>query len=366
MNYQFTTKGLRHAAVVAWFLLCVAVGLSFAQSNDVEYPTPVRENPLEGRIVARDLGDARLTQHFYVFTGMPGDILLKVESANLEGDLDLFRAAGLQPLLKVGMYSGGGLSIINKSAYLKRRETLILRIEARTPDDQPGTYKITFGGAFEVYGGPEIIAPPIAGNLPDSKQPKVRVNSAGARLDIPEEAKPAPTPEATIAATPPTPAKPKGRTRVPQPKPTPSPEPASATEPEIASTIPAPPKPKPARKGKVTRAKPVPTKPTPAPTAVAATEPESAPPPPKPKTTTTAKKVKPPVAAKPKPVVVQTQLLLELKDGTRVVRENARRVTIEKGVIVVITAEGKIERYSLLDITKMSVEPAVTSEPKEN
>ena len=355
----------------------MAVGLSFAQSNDAEYPTPVRENFIEGRILARDLGDARLTQHFYVFTGSAGDLSVKVECANLEGDLDIFRANGLQPVLKIGLYSGGGASLANKGAYLKRRETLILRIEGRTPDEQPGTYKITFSGAFEVYGGPEITPPPIASATPGLK-PKVRVNAAGARLEDPEAAKPKPTPTPveTIAAAP---AKPKGRLRTPKPTPTPTVEtPTESSEPESGKTVPLPPKPKTVRAKKPTRNKPTPAPPTaPKPEAIEVTPPAETPP-----TTTeapaatppattdapvTAPPVKPksvPKAARPKPPVVQTQLLLELKDGTRVVRENVRRVTIEKGAIVVITADGKLERYALLDVARMSVEPTVITEPQ--
>jgi hypothetical protein len=371
--------------VVAWFLLCVATGLAFSQSTDVEFPTPARENVVEGRIIARDLGDARLTQHFYTFTGTPGDLLIKIESANLEGDVDLFLTSGLRPVLKAGIYSGGGVAIINKTAYLKRREPMILRVEARTPDDNPGTYKITLSGAFEPYAGPEITppTPPATTSLTPAGNGTVRVNSAGARIDPPEPPKPKPTPTPTETVAIATPPKPKGRARQPKPAPTPKPETATDGQPEpsepAAPKTPAP-EPKPSRPP--ARTKPAPPAAEPATNDATANEPPKAKPKPGPKTKPAkpkptpapegetvnaepaAPKPKPaPKPPKPKPPVVQTQLILELKDGTKVTREDVRRVTIEKGAVVVITKDGKAERYSLLDVARMSVEPAVITEP---
>lgn len=371
----------------AALLLALWPALVPAQSNDADFPTPVRESFVEGRIEARDLGDARLTRHFYIFNGAPGDLTVKVESANLEGDVDIFTAEGLRPVLKIGLYSGGGASFINKTAYLKRSAPLILRIEARTPDDQTGTYKITFSGAFAVYGGPDIAAPPAPLATPSANaSPAVRVNSAGARIDPPPaQPTPAPTPMETVAAAKP-PAKPEGRARIPKPAPTPKPEAATTTpEGETAKvtppapapkkpTRPRPAKPKPETKPADTTTAPLPAeeiaaappapKPKPAAKSKAKKTPPAAPPvienPPATETATAAPALpKPKPAAKAKPPVAQTQLTLELKDGTRIERANARKVTIEKGVVVVITAEGKIERYSLLDIAQMSVEPII-------
>ena len=57
------------------FLLSIATS-AFAQSINPAAPTPVRANSVEGRIAARDLGDARLTDHYYRFhrnTGRSAD-----------------------------------------------------------------------------------------------------------------------------------------------------------------------------------------------------------------------------------------------------------------------------------------------------
>ena len=51
---------------------CCCRGNASAQSTDVAWPSPVRTNEVHGTIVARDIGDPRVTDHFYAFTGTPG------------------------------------------------------------------------------------------------------------------------------------------------------------------------------------------------------------------------------------------------------------------------------------------------------
>src|SRR5688572_19910843 len=126
-------------------VLIVSASLSFAQSLDVGAPTPVRSNTVTGRIAARDLGDSRLTDHYYAFTGIPGDLLITIQSTNLNGDLDVFTAVTLRPLLKLNLYAESGAPV-TKGIYLRKRESLILRIEARSPNDDEGSYRLYFGG----------------------------------------------------------------------------------------------------------------------------------------------------------------------------------------------------------------------------
>jgi hypothetical protein len=57
--------------VVAIALLVLAAASVSAQSIDPNAPSPVRSNSVSGRIAARDLGDARLTDHYFAFTGTP-------------------------------------------------------------------------------------------------------------------------------------------------------------------------------------------------------------------------------------------------------------------------------------------------------
>src|ERR1044072_4850508 len=137
------------------FVIPVAISAS-AQSIDPNAPSPVRSNSITGRIAARGLGDARLTDHYYAFTGTPGDLLITINSSNLNGDVDVFTAGTLRPLLKLTLYAES-TSPVTKGIYLRKREDLILRVEARTPNDDDGTYRLFFGGSFEpVAGGPDI------------------------------------------------------------------------------------------------------------------------------------------------------------------------------------------------------------------
>src|SRR5215467_9847583 len=109
------------------FVLALLLSLSvpvFAQSTDPNAPWPVRTNNVSARIAARDLGDARLTDHYYAFTGTPGDLLITIQSNNLNGDVDVFTATTLRPLIKVTLYAEISAPVI-KGIYLRKREDLI-------------------------------------------------------------------------------------------------------------------------------------------------------------------------------------------------------------------------------------------------
>src|SRR5215510_7027403 len=137
-------------------LLFVAASFAFAQSIDPNAPSPVRSNTVSGNIAARDLGDARLTDHYYAFTGVPGDLLITIQSQNLNGDIDVFTVSSLRPLLKATLYAEVSTPV-TKSIYLRQRQDLILRVEARSPNDDAGTYRLFFGGSFQpIIGGADI------------------------------------------------------------------------------------------------------------------------------------------------------------------------------------------------------------------
>src|SRR5438876_3568883 len=101
----FLVSGLRRTRPIVRLLWTAACFFLFgggvdAQSTDIRFSTPVATNEVVGTITARDIGDARLTDHFYTFTGAPGDLLITVESRNLNGDFDVFTAGELRPLVK--------------------------------------------------------------------------------------------------------------------------------------------------------------------------------------------------------------------------------------------------------------------------
>src|SRR5205085_1269229 len=76
---------------------------------------------------------------------------------------------------------------IIKGIYLRKREDLILRVEARSPNDDEGTYRLSFGGSFEpVVGGPDIAETETpATEAPVTGRKTKRVNSVGATVEEP-------------------------------------------------------------------------------------------------------------------------------------------------------------------------------------
>src|SRR5215813_8529139 len=131
-----TKNKLIRLCVLLAVLLLTAASLS-AQSLDPNTPAPVRSNTVDARIAARDLGDSRMTDHYFAFNGTPGDLLITVQSQNLNGDIDVFTAGTLRPLLKLTLYAESSAPI-TKGIYLRKREELILRVEARCSKDDSG------------------------------------------------------------------------------------------------------------------------------------------------------------------------------------------------------------------------------------
>src|SRR5215213_3264000 len=88
-------------------LLCCGLWLGLgiisvpAQSTNIEFPTAITSNEIKGKIPARDLGDSRLTTHYYFFNGNQGDIFIKILTSNLDGDIDVFLADTLRPVTKI-------------------------------------------------------------------------------------------------------------------------------------------------------------------------------------------------------------------------------------------------------------------------
>ena len=331
--------------VACW---CLTPHHARAQSTSMSAPSAVRSNEVIGSIAARDLGDSRLTDHYFAFTGTPGDLLITVGSNNLNGDIDVFTLTGMRPLMKFTVYEGSH-GVVTKSVYLRKRENLILRIEARTPNDDEGTYRLRFGGSFEpISGGPDgglEVATTDAAGAQAGKKGR-RVSSVGARIDEPVTevavAEPEPTPAEKPAreATAPRstsrntrgrrPAR--GRTNPTTERPT-AEQPATETKEEpIAESPPATEKP-------ATESRPTTGRRRPG------------------RRTATARPVE-----KPTPPAEEEsgpRLIIETSDGTLINRymTSVRRVTVENGQVVVVGKDGKVERFRLANIVKMSVGP---------
>lgn len=334
------------AGTILLFLLVTAT-VSLAQSLDVGAPTPVRSNSASGKIVARDLGDSRLTDHYFRFTGTPGDLLITVQSTNLNGDLDVFTAVTLRPLLKLTLYAES-TAPVTKGIYLRKREDLILRIEARTPNDDPGIYKLYFGGSFEaIPGGPDIAEAEAEATEAETTQPTAgsktrRVSSVGARIEEPEPVTP---PVTEVAASP-----------TPQPTPEPTPEakpvetPTPVTTDKLAEAARAAPPRNPRGRRPPTRRRPTTTEPAPKPETPRVEEPK----------TETPRANESPAKPAPEPEPeVGPRLIIETNDGTLINRamSGIRRVTIENGQVVVTGKDGKINRILLANVVRMQIAP---------
>jgi hypothetical protein len=333
---------LKNNAICVFCLVAVLLGTAAslsAQSLDPNAPAPVRTNTVNGQIAARDLGDSRNTDHYYAFTGTPGDLLITVQSQNLNGDVDVFTAGTLRPLLKLTLYAESS-SPVTKSIYLRKREDLILRIEARSPNDDQGTYRLFFGGSFEpIIGGPEIAeneTPATSAETPSGSRRTKRVSSVGATIVEPEP------PVTEVAASPtPEPAP------SPEAKPTESPvekpsETAENAKPSTAARTPRSRKAPPRRVGTTARA---PKETTRKPTET-------------PRTSETARPSVEPAPAEPEPEV-GPRLVIETTDGTLINRpmSGVRRVTVENGQVVVVGKDGKIDRVLLANVVRMSIAP---------
>lgn len=348
-----TVNGALGSLALCW---CLAATPASAQSPDITAPTAVRTNEVTGTITARDLGDSRLTVHFFAFTGTPGDLLITVESRNLNGDIDVFTLTGMRPLLKFTVYDGSSRAI-TKSIYLRKREDLILRIEARTPNDDEGTYRVSFGGSFEAkVGGPEGVPeslPQIGATearsvetvTPAIKSGKKgrRVSSVGARIEEAPSVEVAATPtaEPDLAEKParelPVPRSSSRGTRVRRPTtrktrppvPEATEEPAAEREAENKKTT----------KGRVIEPKTTSGRRRPGRRTATAREVEKPAPPPEPES--------------------GPRLVIETSDGTLMSRymTSVRRVTVENGQVVVVGKDGKVERFLLVNVVRMSVGP---------
>ena len=351
-------------------VLCVVVSTGFAQSSDQSLPTPVLTSEVNGTIVPLDLGDSRVTRHFYAFDASPGDLIITTDSKNLNGDIDVFTAVTFRPLMKTTMYANTQMPEVTKSIFLRVHQILILRIEARTPSDEAGSYHIRFRGSFEPFSGgiPVAEATESTAESPRSSRGTKRVSSVGATIAEP--------PAEATAKTEPTPAP------VSEPR-------AVVTGPEAENSKPATEGPKKAEVPKSTTAKttarstprnsrrrtPARSKPASQPKESAETsanksETEPA------KESDTVKKETPgggksnaavsKTTATPEqpaqeitPPPTGVRLIIEQKDGTKIDRpmSTVRRVVVEGNVIVIVLKTGRIERIPMSVVTRMAIEP---------
>jgi hypothetical protein len=317
-----------------------SVCMLWAQSTNPELPTPVFSNEINGTIVPLDLGDSRFTRHYYAFEATPGDLIVTVNSRNLNGDVDVFTAVTFRPLTKITIYAGTIPPEVTKSLYFRTRQIVILRVEARTPNDDAGTYRITLGGSFQPFTG----GIPVAENVPTETEPDKRADKNVQRLS-------------SVGATIP---RPPGEVAVEEPKPAETPLEKPAEEKPVTLT--------PSARRNTPRTPPrrnprgrTPTRTTPPKTETTKTETEQpkadeAKPPAEEERKTEEKTAteKPPQETPP-----GARLIIEQTDGTRIERpmSTVRRVIVEANVIVIVLKTGRTERIPMASVARMAIEP---------
>jgi hypothetical protein len=334
-------------ALSAFFLIS-AFTLAFGQSRDVNFPTPVRSNEITGLIAARDIGDSRATSYFYTFEGGQGDLFINLVTRNFAGDVDVFIADGLRPMTKMVVFANPDESETGRLIYLRKPEKLILRVEGRTPNDDPATYRIKFGGSFIASSekGADEGIPTVAGT--DPNQPGVKVNSVGTIIAVipkPVAAKPEP-----VAKNVEPPAK-----KVERPAKRAEPEPKAEARTKAAEAQPK----KPAvvvteRANPLATAKAAKNAPPKKPAAT------NKPAPPK-KAAAKAAKPAPPPRTPPEPApdpLANVRLVVELKDGTTVwlPMPEVQRFGFDKGVLTIVAKDGSVTRYPIVDVAKVTMQ----------
>ena len=324
----------RHFGIglTALFCLFVLALSALAQSTTQDFPTPVTTNEIDGTINARDIGDSRLTTYFYTFNGTQGDLFINVNSQNFNGDIDVFTSDGLDPVTKIVMYADSSVNETGRVVYLRKPEKLILRVQGRTPGDDPATFRIKFAGSFLASTDTEREQPALP-KVTAGNDTGIKVNSVGTIVE------PAKKPEVAKASEEPAAEEKKAEVE----KPAETREESVETERkkmEVVVTDNTKPEttPKKAPPRRTTRARRTPPKRT---VTAKAAPPEKAPPKEK--------------AADP---LENVHLIIEFKDGKRIERKmsDVFRFSVDRGILTVISKDGTIGRYNILDIVRTTIE----------
>lgn len=363
-------------------LLFLIGGLSVAaQSTIQDFPTAITASEISGTIRARDLGDSRLTTYYYALNGDQGDLFINLVTRNFTGDIDVFTVSGLKPMTKIVVYADYGDVETGRAIYLRKPEKMILRIQGRTPNDDAATFRLKFAGSFLAAKVDESVAEPDAPRVSTENRGSVRVNSVGTILPPPPPPPVVETPEEK-KVDPETVAKTEEKTES-KPAEAEKSEPSIETKPktglEVVVTDPTASVEKPvakktetsARRRTATRrqsSKKQVEKSAEEPAAeVPKTEPEKAPEkaaeekPPSFKTLTNSRRsrsaTKPSAEPKPDPLA-SINLVIQLKDGNAIEKKMSEvfKFSVDKGILTVILKDGTINKYTITDVAKVTIE----------
>jgi hypothetical protein len=310
----------------------------YSQSRDQNFPSPISSNEIAGTIPARDIGDARLTSYFYTFEGGQGDIFINVVTKNLTGNIDVFTADKVQPLTKIVVYAESPQGETGRVIYLRRPARLLLRVEGRTPNDDPATFRIKFAGSFIAMAASEKDETPVVDRAEKADESAVRVNSVGTIIERPTKPKD-PVKTSAVAERNQPETEPDRITKVEE---TPAEKVGSDIEIPKVRITPAPDV-KTAIGGRASRSKPPAKKNAPAKAAEAASS------------AADVEKLVPESKADP---LASINLVITLKDGGVVEHpmNQVFRFSVDKGILTVITKDRKTRRFSILDVEKVTIQ----------
>lgn len=354
MKSTVQTSLYRSALVLV--LTLFLTGAVAAQSTSQEYPSPVVSSEITGSIRARDIGDARTTSFFYTLNAGQGDLFINISTRNLNGNVDVFAADGLRLLTRVTVFADAAESETGRVVYFRKPERLILRVEGRTPNDDPATFRIKFAGSFQPLIAGEAGPEPALPEVRTENESGIRVNSVGTIIEV----RPRSTPvteskssarsgtsqtaddanekngETKVKSA-------DGQTRVQD-------EDRSATPVDRSAAETAPTRP--ARRSARSRSARANDAPTPAPQTSARARTDGDRP------TNTGEAPRPSRRAPEPSPLAGVNLVVVFKDGRRIERPmtDVVRFTVDHGNLTILSKDGKTNRFPIGEVAKVSVE----------
>ena len=350
----------------ALWILCGA-NFSYSQSTNQSFPTAVTTNEISGTIKARDIGDSRLTTYFYTFNGSQGDVFINIQTSNFNGDIDVFTVSGLKSLTKVVVYADSPNNETGRVIYLRKPEKLLLRIEGRSPNDDAASFRIKFAGSFQAVAETEQPEQPKLPEVSAQNDSGIVVNSVGTIIAV--KPKPTPSPKEIIAGNTPEKKNETGsvteisvetdaeKSVVAETSKTETGEIKEiSVETDTEKEVVADNEPKTGKKTKtlevvVTEDQPEKVNNNPE---LNIEKPETK----MEKTKVSGKKSKIKKPAEPNPLE-NIRLIVIFKDGTKIERPMSEisRVNVDnKGMLTVVAKDGTIERHSILEVAKFTIE----------
>lgn len=266
------------------------------------------------------------------------------------------------------IYPDTDINETGRLIYLRKGERLLMRIEGRSPNDDPATYRIKFGGSFIALAPEKKDLEPKVEKTEADTSSRVTVNSVGTIVSVRPKKQPAKVVEKAKSdvsrSEPPKKVEfPKG---VPvkveeEPAGTKSADDTKTAEDKVKTQEDASPSTTPQEEKPATVYENKSAKVTVDPVTVSETAelPKANP---TPRHTNRRARVTPqppaePAEKKPDPLA-DIRLVIEMKDGKVIwsAMNEVLRFSVDRGVLTVIGKDGHISRYSILDVAKVTIQ----------